>query len=85
VCWPSAFLNHFSLQARQVGRFLLSPITRQIDGGQFSASLSIRSGHGSTTHDRVFRFTPLFASSHAAARYAMRQGLGYLRQPALPA
>jgi hypothetical protein len=68
-----------------VGRFLISPITRQTESGQYTASLSIRSGQGSSTHDRVFRFLPLFASAQAAAHYALGQGLNLLRQPALPA
>lgn len=71
--------------ARTVGRFVLSPITRQTDSGEFAASLSIRSGRGATSHDRVFRFIPLFATAQAAASYALDQGLSYLRQPALPA
>jgi hypothetical protein len=78
-------LIHSPHLARTVGRFVLSPITRQTDAGQFAASLSIRSGQGSASHDRVFRFTPLFASAQAAALYALDQGLSYLRQPALPA
>lgn len=68
-----------------VGRFVLSPITRQTASGQFAASLSIRSGQGSGTHDRVYRFIPLFDSPQAAALYALDQGRSYLRQPALPA
>lgn len=68
-----------------MGRFLLSPTARQTDGGQYAASLSIRSGRGSASHDRVYRFLPLFSTPHAARQYAMDQGLEYLRQPALPA
>lgn len=74
--------SHFP---RSVGRFLLSPITRVTDSGHFVASLSIRSGRGRGTHDRVFRFTPLFGSAQAAARYALDQGLDYVAQPQLPA
>ena len=68
-----------------MGRFVLSPSSRPTDCGRFAASLSIRSGHGSETHDRVFRFVPLFPTSEAASQYALDQGLGYLHQPALPA
>jgi hypothetical protein len=60
-------------------------VVRQTDSGQYAASLSIRSGRGTGTHDRVFRFTPLFPSSRAAARYALAQGMDFLRRPALPA
>jgi hypothetical protein len=71
--------------ARTVGRYRLSPLTRSTDCGRVCASLSIRSGQGTSTHDRVFRFTPLFPSHQDAAHYAMEQGLIYLNQPALPA
>ena len=47
--------------------------------------LSIRSGSGSSSHDRVFRFTPTFRSAGAAARYALAQGLEMVAQPMLPA
>ncbi len=78
-------LIHSTHLARTVGRFVLSPITRQTDSGEFAASLSIRSGRGATSHDRVFRFIPLFATAQAAASYALDQGLSCLRQSALPA
>jgi hypothetical protein len=58
---------------------VLSPITRQTDLGQYTASLSIRSGRGSATHDRVFRFIPIFPTDQAAAHYALHQGLNYIR------
>jgi len=64
---------------------VLSPITRQNADGQFVASLSIRSGQGSGTHDRVYRFVPLFDSPQAAALYAIDQGQAFIRQPNLPA
>jgi hypothetical protein len=68
-----------------VGRYVLSPVSRQTDCGHYTASLSIRSGRGSASHDRVFRFIPLFPTSLDAMRYALAQGMHYLRQPALPA
>lgn len=68
-----------------MGRYVLSSMTQRTDTGHFAAALSIRSGTGSASHDRVFRFTPLFSTHRAASRYAMAQGLEYLRQPALPA
>jgi hypothetical protein len=74
-----------SHDTQQVGRFVLSPITRQTDSGEYAASLSIRSGQGSASHDRVFRFIPLFSDDQAAARYALDQGLSYLRHASLPA
>ena len=51
--------------------------------GAYTATLSIRSGQGSCSHDRVFRFIPLFRTSAAALRYAIEQGKSYLQSPAL--
>jgi hypothetical protein len=42
--------------------------------------VSIRSGSGSATHDRVFRFAPQFATRARAAGYAVAQGLDWLGQ-----
>lgn len=56
------------------GKFLLSPYTRITDSGDYEASLSIRSGRGSSTHDRVFRFLPRFTSHQCAWDYAAHQG-----------
>lgn len=53
--------------------------------GHYAATLSIRSGRGTGTHDRVFRFLPEFGSSQAATDYALEQGKGYLQLPGLPA
>ena len=39
----------------------MSPLTRQAHCGRYAASVSIRSGRGSTTHDRVLRFVPILA------------------------
>ena len=42
------------------------------------ASLSIRSGHGSGSHDRIFRFVPQFDSNEAALQYALAQSQGLI-------
>ena len=76
---------HRSHPPRREGRFLLSPLTRRTDDGRFTASLSIRSGHGQGTCDRVYRFAPSFRSHAAGARYALAQGLSLLERPDLPA
>ena len=60
-----------------VGKYLVSPLIRHQDDGNFAASVSIRSGRGSGMHDRVMRFTPHFASRAAAVRYAIDQGLNW--------
>ncbi len=63
-----------------MGRFVLTPLIKATECGRHHASLSIRSGEGMARHDRVFRFTPVFRSPQAAARYALEYGLQYLRQ-----
>lgn len=67
-----------------VGKYLVSPLIKTQEDGCFAASVSIRSGQGSGTTDRVMRFTPRFGSHAAAVRYAVDQGLGWVseRQPA---
>lgn len=57
-----------------VGKYLVSPLSRLTETGDYSASISLRSGRGMASHDRVFRLLPRFASHHAALRYAAREG-----------
>jgi len=61
-----------------VGKYLVSPLTKRLDDGRYAASVSIRSGRGSGTHDRIMRFTPLFACNATAASYATEQGLSWV-------
>ena len=63
-----------------VGKYLVSPLIKDLDDGRFAASVSIRSGRGSGMHDRVMRFTPRFASHAAALRYAIDEGLDWVRE-----
>jgi hypothetical protein len=63
-----------------VGKYLVSPLIKNLDDGRFAASVSIRSGRGSGMHDRVMRFTPDFASHAAALRYALDQGVDWVRE-----
>ena len=65
----------------QVGRFLITPLSRDNAHGQFTASLSIRRGHGSQTHDRVYTFTPAFIDRESALAYASVQGRYWLINP----
>ncbi|MFM8609434.1 MAG: hypothetical protein ACKOCJ_03080 [Burkholderiaceae bacterium] len=65
---------------RLIGNHLISPLSRQDETGHHRASVSIRSGRGSTSHDRVMRFAPCFDSRDGALRYAAEQGLLWLQQ-----
>jgi hypothetical protein len=59
-------------------------LTRPVGRGRYAASVSIRSGRGSTTHDRVLRLVPVFDTSAEAARYATAQGLAWIGAPDAP-
>lgn len=62
-----------------VGKYLVSPLTKRLDNGWYAASVSIRSGTGSGTHDRVLRLTRLFNDKLAATQYATAEGLNWIR------
>jgi hypothetical protein len=62
----------------RVGKYLVSPLTRHLGPNRYAASVSIRSGCGSATHDRVMRFVPEFDSGEAALHYATAQGLDWI-------
>jgi hypothetical protein len=61
-----------------VGKYLISPITKLLANGWYACSVSIRSGSGSGTHDRVLRLTRLFRSHLAAVGYATAEGLQWI-------
>jgi len=75
----ASYMTSISNHAFSVGKFLVSPFARITESGDFTASLSIRSGRGSGTHDRVFRFLPRFSTQEGAVRYAATQGRGMLQ------
>jgi len=61
----------------EVGRYVVSPMTQARNGGGFDALVSIRSGQGMASVDRVMQFTPRFQSPTAALRYARAEGLAW--------
>jgi hypothetical protein len=63
----------------EVGKYLVSPMIKPQDDGSFAAAVSIRSGRGMASHDRVMRFTPSFNSPRAAFHYAKAEGLAWVR------
>jgi len=65
-----------------VGDFRISPLSRSNGEGQHTAVLSIRSGQGSETHDRVYTFKPEFKTQDSALMYAAAQGRYWLLNPA---
>lgn len=64
------------------GPFRITPLTRRHPAGHHTASLSIRRGTGSQTHDRVYTFKPEFPSPDCALSYAALQGRNWLVDPA---
>lgn len=82
-------LTFFPLISNQktisVGKYLVSPLSRRRDDGRYCASVSIRSGHGSASTDRVMRFTGDFDTENAAQSYANEQGLIWVSQSGQPA
>jgi hypothetical protein len=68
-------------KAFSVGKYLVSPSTRQTDCGGYAASVSIRSGQGAGTHDRLFRFDARFATREGARHHAVQQGIHWVNQP----
>lgn len=67
-----------------VGKYFVSPLAKPQGEGLYAASVSIRSGHGSATHDRVLRFSGLFDSAAAAVHYATEHALGWIRERTSP-
>ncbi len=65
----------------QVGKYLVTPLIRRLDDGRYAPSVSIRTGRGSATHDRVLRLSPLFDTPQAAMRHATNQGLAWVGTP----
>ena len=68
-----------------VGKYLVSPLAKPHGEGCYVASVSIRSGRGSATHDRVMRFSGLFDSAASALQYATDQALGWIKERSVPA
>ena len=68
-----------------VGKYLVSPLAKPQGEGRYVASVSIRSGKGSATHDRVMRFSGLFDSATSALQYATEHALGWINERSAPA
>lgn len=65
-----------------VGKFRITPLSRCHGSDQHTALLSIKSGQGSQTHDRVYTFKPEFKTQDCALMYAAAQGCNWLVNPA---
>jgi hypothetical protein len=61
-----------------VGKYLVSTLVKVLADGWFASSVSIRSGSGSGTTDRILRMTRLFRSAKEAAAYAHEEALQWI-------
>ena len=61
-----------------LGRYVVSPLTRLLDDGAYSASVSIRSGRGQASSDRVLRLIGRFTTADGALRHAATQGRAWV-------
>jgi hypothetical protein len=76
--------NISTLTPVTVGKYRIAACPRPLLGGRFAAQVSIASGRGSASTDRVIRYTDDFASLDAAAHYAMAQGIDWARAATRP-
>lgn len=67
-----------------VGKYLVSPLAKPQGTGGYAASVSIRSGRGSATHDRVMRFNGLFDNAAQALQYATDHALNWIQERTTP-
>jgi hypothetical protein len=70
-----------STSSISAGKFLLTPMTRPHAAGHHTASLSIRRGKGSQTHDHIYTFKPAFRTQDSALMYAAARGCYWLLNP----
>jgi len=78
-------LTFCSHQPISMGKFRIQPCSRVLPNGAYGAQVSVASGRGSASTDRVMRFVPEFATHDAASQYALDEGLLWVqRQSAKP-
>lgn len=75
---PRRFALLMSNPCFSLGRYVVSPLTRLLDDGAYSASVSIRSGRGQASSDRVLRLIGRFTTADGALRHAAAQGRAWV-------
>ena len=73
-----------AIDPRHIGKYLVSPLIKVLENGWFACSVSIRSGCGSATTDRILRLTRLFRCHTQAASYAHAEGLQWISASGRP-
>jgi len=78
------YFSHMTTHTKSAftaGKFLITPMTRTCQNGRYIASLFVRRGKKSQTHDKVYSFHPEFDSAESALTYAAVQGRYWLINP----
>lgn len=75
-------MSFVSTHPFSLGDFRITPLSRSNGSDQHTPLLSIQSGQGSQTHDRVYTFKPEFKTQDSALMYAAAQGRYWLLNPA---
>ena len=63
-----------------IGKYRGAACPQELAGGRFAAQVSIASGRGSASTDRVMRFCDDFSTHDAAAHFALAQGIEWVHQ-----
>jgi hypothetical protein len=78
-------IHHCFHKPISMGKYRIEPCFRALPNGAFGAQVSVASGHGSASTDRVMRFVPEFATPDAASQYALEEGVLWVeRQTSKP-
>jgi hypothetical protein len=70
--------------AQRVGKYVVSPLIKMLENGSFASSVSIRSGSGSATTDRVLRLRQMFRCATEAAICAHAEALRWIGDSKAP-
>ena len=77
--------NNFSLLSPvTMGKYRIAACPQPLTSGRFGAQVSIASGSGSASTDRVMRFCDDFSTHDAAAHYALAQGIDWVHAATRP-
>ena len=68
-----------SLHPVIIGKYRIAACSKPLLSGRFGAQVSIASGHGSASTDRVMSFFDDFSTQDAAARFAIAQGIDWVQ------
>ena len=70
--------NYSPMSPLMMGKYRIAACPRPLPNGRYEAQVSIASGRGSASTDRVMRFCDDFLTHDAAAHYALAQGIDWV-------